>query len=690
MAGEIGAFLGGLTGSTVGSAVVRLVLDATQYTAGLAKANAELQGTAAKSQASASKATGAWSMFAKAGALAAAAAVAASVKMAMEFEAAFTRIDALSNTSARNIEEWKGQVLDLAGKTAKAPAELADALFFLSSAGLEANDVMPALEASAKAAAAGLGETKDIANVVASAMNAYAKSGLTASEVTDTLVAAVREGRAEPEEFAVALGRILPIASKAGVEFDEVAASLATLSNIGLDVNEGVTAMRGLLNALEAPSNQAQEALAGIGLSAEDVRRVLAQDGLLAAMRLLEERTGGNIDVLRDIIPNIRAMTGAFGHTTQAAERVDAVYRNVRDAVGSTDQAFAEAAKSTEFQMRRLGTQLQVVAIRIGSKLLPVINALVDVLNWMLANLPTVTGYVVVFGAAWAATNWASIATALLKVRDALVAVMATSKGLPGVIGALAYAIGTVPTQKAADDADAFNAQLKVMQGAFVRGTIDQIGGLAKQVSFLSGEYNKNAEAVELAIRKNISYEEALEQVGGAERDATAAAAKHNRALKGLTRTTEKDLKEWSESAKASIDSAATSVTDYQEGWELTSRELAQSFRGMRQEQRTFARDMRELSKEAIPLEFKQYLINEGPDAVHAFATASGGMKRSMVEDWRGIMKSTDDARDSVDKMGGALDRVKGRKVQATVGIRYEIVGNLKPADLPGLGAKAG
>jgi len=34
-------------------------------------------------------------------------------------------------------------------------------------------------------------------------MNAYADAGLTAAEVTDTLVAAVREGRAEPESSPV-------------------------------------------------------------------------------------------------------------------------------------------------------------------------------------------------------------------------------------------------------------------------------------------------------------------------------------------------------------------------------------------------------------------------------------------------------------------------------------------------------
>jgi TP901 family phage tail tape measure protein len=178
----------------------------------------------------------------------------ASVKAAADFDQAMTRVAALSNTSASAVEGMRDEVLKLSGETAQAPQELADALFFLASAGLDAEEVMPALEASAKGAAVGLGTTADVANIVASAMNAYSKSGLTAAQVTDTLTAAVREGRAEPEEFAQALGRILPIASTIGVTFDQVTASLASLSNIGLDVNEGVTAMRGVFQALAAPT----------------------------------------------------------------------------------------------------------------------------------------------------------------------------------------------------------------------------------------------------------------------------------------------------------------------------------------------------------------------------------------------------------------------------------------------------
>ncbi len=347
------------------------------------------------------------------GLLAGGALIGAIGKLTLGFEDSFTRIAALSNASSADIEQWKGQVLSLAGETAQAPQELADALFFLSSAGLDAAQVMPALKASAEGAAVGLGSVKDVANITASAMNAYAKSGLTAAQVTDTLVAAVREGRAEPDEFANALGRILPIASQANVSFQDVTASLASLSNIGLDVNEGVTAMRGVLQAIVAPGTQAAQALGQIGLTAQDMLDAIDERGLFGALQMLDEAAKANtstqadyIGILRKVVPNVRALTGVLGLTGQEAAKVDAIFGHVTDSTGSLAQALAETAEGPGFKLRQLMAELQVVAIQLGEALLPVVTTLAGVLTQLAPLFEIAAKNAVLFGGALAAI-WA-------------------------------------------------------------------------------------------------------------------------------------------------------------------------------------------------------------------------------------------------------------------------------------------
>lgn len=325
-------------------------------------------------------------------AVAAAVGAVAVTKMALDFEDAFVRIDAASNASTEDINRWKGEVLDLAGETAQAPMELADALYFLASAGLSAGQVTDTLEASAKASAVGLGDTGDIARLTANALNAYAGTGLTAVQVTDDLVAAIKAGTAEPDEFADALGRVLPIASAAGVGFDQVTASLAALSNIGLDVSEGVTALRGLLQAIVAPGKEAGRTLAGLGISTSELRNTLEEDGLPAALDLLTEATGGNLDVLRKIIPNIRALTGELGLTGKNAEQVAKIFADVANSQGELAEAFQTTTEGPMFAFRQAAAQAQVAFIRLGEALLPVAQLVAGVLVEGLSQLGGVIG----------------------------------------------------------------------------------------------------------------------------------------------------------------------------------------------------------------------------------------------------------------------------------------------------------
>lgn len=306
---------------------------------------------------------------------------AVSTKMAYDFEKSFQRISAVTDTSQKQIAVWREQVMSLSGDTAQSATDLADALYFLASAGLDTSQIMPTLEASAKAAASGLGETADIARLAANVLNAYPDTMKNATEAVDILVAAVREGTAEPDEFASAMGRILPIASKAGVEFDQLAASLAALSNIGLDVNEGVTAMRGLLQALSAPGSAAADALADVGISTEEMRRVLAgPQGLIGGLRLLEERTGGNIDKMRTIVPNIRALTGALGLTGQEARKVNEIFREVAGSTGALDEAFRKTQKGPAFKFDKALNDLKNIGIELGVVLLPIITEVLSAL----------------------------------------------------------------------------------------------------------------------------------------------------------------------------------------------------------------------------------------------------------------------------------------------------------------------
>jgi TP901 family phage tail tape measure protein len=101
--------------------------------------------------------------------------------MAFDFDKSMTMIKSLVGVAGDEVDAMGETAKQMALDTGKSATEAADALFFITSAGLRGDEAMQTLEASLKAAAVGLGETKTIADLATSAMNAYGSDTLSAS-----------------------------------------------------------------------------------------------------------------------------------------------------------------------------------------------------------------------------------------------------------------------------------------------------------------------------------------------------------------------------------------------------------------------------------------------------------------------------------------------------------------------------
>ena len=75
----------------------------------------------------------------------------ASFKLASDFDSSMSKITGLVGIAADEVDAMGESLKGISSATAKGPAELAEALFFVTSAGLRGADAMEALEFAAKA-----------------------------------------------------------------------------------------------------------------------------------------------------------------------------------------------------------------------------------------------------------------------------------------------------------------------------------------------------------------------------------------------------------------------------------------------------------------------------------------------------------------------------------------------------------
>lgn len=372
----VGTSLGGMTG---GSSVARLLVVVSGDSSQLSNSLASATGSISNFNKNAERAGNA---LIRSVTLPVLALGGAALKMAMDYEAAMARVGGLTTLTAKQVAQADQRILEMSTRLGVSAVDLADSLYFAGSAGLQFSEAMQVVELSAKGAAIGMGEAEDLSKVLIFSLNAYRGTGLTAARAMDVFTAAIKEGTAAPDELALALGRLLPVARQAGVEFETAVASVAALTNIGLPTRVAATSLRALFGGLLAPTNQATETLAELGITTEQLRQAI-DAGPLVAFKLLEDAVGGNDDMLRKIIPQIRGFTAYLGLSGEAAKRTAGIYNDVRNSTGSLDKAFNLISQTAQFKFHQALEQLRVGAIQTGRTLIPVFLKLLGVINFV-------------------------------------------------------------------------------------------------------------------------------------------------------------------------------------------------------------------------------------------------------------------------------------------------------------------
>ena len=302
----------------------------------------------------------------------------ASLKMAGDFQQSMTRIETLVGASRTEVDRMRGSVVELSNETGRSAKELSEALFTVTSAGARGAEAMEVLERAAKASAVGLGETRSIAQAVTAAMQAYGSENLNAAQATDTLTAIVREGNLEAESLAPTLGRVIGLASQLGISFSEVGASIATYTRLGVSAEEATTGLRSIMNTLIKPTNDSREALSEIGLTFEELRRQVQEEGLAVTMNRLITEFGGNEEALSRLIPNVRALSAVLGTAGSQGQEYERIQRSIANSTGIVNDGFERTSEDALFKYNRAIERLKNQWIETGDLILPIAGSIMD------------------------------------------------------------------------------------------------------------------------------------------------------------------------------------------------------------------------------------------------------------------------------------------------------------------------
>ena len=359
---------------------VILGVDSSRFNAGLGKASGRLKTFGGKLKSIGSSLTTRLTLpLALAGG--------AAIKMGFDFDKSMTKIKTLVGIAGNEVDAMGVKVKQLATQTGKSSNEAAEALFFITSAGLRGTEAMDVLEMSLKGSALGLGEAQVVTDMATSAMNAYGSEVLGASDATDVLTASVREGKLSADSLAGAIGMVLPIASSLGVSFNEVGATFAAMSRTGTEATVASTQLKGILVALLKPSKAARDTLEELGLNAAGLRAQIKEKGLLSTLKTLTTAFGDNQEAQAVVFNNTKALMGVMDLLGKNLADTEKIFENLENATGITAESFKILTKSASFQLTQSLASLKNMFTEVGSVLLKAFLPAIQQIGKFILNL---------------------------------------------------------------------------------------------------------------------------------------------------------------------------------------------------------------------------------------------------------------------------------------------------------------
>ena len=297
-----------------------------------------------------------------------------------QFEKVMTQRIALIGTSAEAIEESRGVMSELVDETGVSLKALAEAVFFIESAGFEGAESMELLGLSAKASAVGLGEMKQIADLLTSVIRAYGEDAESAAITTDQLIAAIREGKLDPQSLSAPLASVIPLAAELKVGFGELSAAMAAFSIGGIDASRSATALRGIFSKIIKPSSQGLKELEDAGLTIEGLREVVANQGIVSAINLIETEFEGDVNKIAKFFEDVEGLTGVLA-VLKNTDRFEDIKTTIEGASGELDVALEATQDTISFKFGVMVSNFRDALVQIGEIMAPTTKAILDSVN---------------------------------------------------------------------------------------------------------------------------------------------------------------------------------------------------------------------------------------------------------------------------------------------------------------------
>lgn len=299
--------------------------------------------------------------------------------------------------SPRGIENFTGQINQLKGELIDASNAFGFDIIDVTNAKLQefqnqvkGSETSTALfDSSLKLARISGSDVTQTMDALSSVLNSYDQSVEQADRASAILFKTVEVGRVQLKDIADELGNVTPLARSAGITFEEVAASLARITQAGVSPSRALTEVRALINQLQKPTKELSRIFSDVLNIASVEEGIQRFGGLKGLLEAINKEVQGSVQQTAAAFNNIRARN-AFELLTEDSERfqaaLDEIGQAANQSTGFLDKLLAEFNAQDAIQFRIAIENLKNEFLKLADSSLPLLTRFLNGLSVSIDN----------------------------------------------------------------------------------------------------------------------------------------------------------------------------------------------------------------------------------------------------------------------------------------------------------------
>lgn len=255
-----------------------------------------------------------------------------SVKVGSDFEAAMSKVSAISGATGDDLQKLTEKAKEMGAKTKFSATESAQAFEYMAMAGWKTDDMLNGIEGIMNLAAASGEDLATTSDIVTDALTAMGLQASDSGHFADVLAAASSNSNTNVGMMGETFKYVAPVAGALGYNIEDLSQAIGLMANSGIKSTQAGTALRSILTRLAKPPKEAAAAMDKYDISMKN------SDG---SMKSLMEVMENMRDSLRGLPKDEKAAAAAALGGQEAMSGLLAI-------VNASDTDFKKLASSIE------------------------------------------------------------------------------------------------------------------------------------------------------------------------------------------------------------------------------------------------------------------------------------------------------------------------------------------------------